>query len=170
MKTTTKGGTMSNWERAISLANRYLRVRVVLHGIPANDMEDIRQNIVLHILKHQKSLSALSKRRLNDSVDRTVARYTKRWRRYRTRYGALELTPIINETRQGEFSEHGFTALRLDVAALLEKLTARQRVICQCLIHDKLPRQIQKMAHCSQSTLTRELDKIRQRFQRFGYC
>ena len=161
---------MSNWERCISLANRYLCVRAVIHGIPENDVEDIRQNIVLHILKHQKSLAALSKRRLNDTVDRTVARYTKRWRRYRTRYGALELTPIINETRQGEFSEHGFTALRLDVAALLEKLTARQRVICQCLIHDKLPRQIQKMAHCSQSTLTRELDKIRQRFQRFGYC
>jgi len=81
-----------------------------------------------------------------------------------------EQTPTVNETRQGEFSENGFATLKLDIATILEKLTARQRVICQCLIHDKLPRQIQKLVQCSQTTLAVELDKIRQRFVTFDYC
>jgi FixJ family two-component response regulator len=78
--------------------------------------------------------------------------------------------PTVNETLQGEFSENGFTTLKLDVATILENLTLRQRVICQHLIHDKMPRQIQKLVQCSQSTLATELDKIRRRFRAFDYC
>ena len=163
---------MLNWEKYISLAKRYLRVQAMINGISPNDVEDIRQNIVLHILKHQKSLAGLSKPQLTDAIDRIVARYTKRWKRYRTRYLSMEdeQTPTVNEVRQGEFSENGFSVFKLDIASILEKMTPRQRAICQCLIHDKMPRQIQRLVQCSQTTLELELDKIRQRFRAFDYC
>ena len=163
---------MQNWEKYTAIANRYLRLHVMINDIPPVDVEDIRQNIVLHILTHQQSMAALSKQQLTDTIDRIVERYTKSWKRYRTRYLPMEdeQTPTVNEIRQGEFNENGYALLKLDVATILEKLTPRQRVICQHLIHDKLPRQIKKLVRCSQTTLELELDKIRQRFRNFDYC
>jgi hypothetical protein len=144
----------------------------MVNGIKPNDVEDIRQNIVLHILKHQKAVATLSPTKLNNFIDQAVAKYAKRWKRYRLRFKPMEddQVPTVNDTRQGELSEYGFTTLKCDVATILEKLTTRQRIICQCLIHDKLPHQIQKMVQCSPSTLTLELDKIRHRFLTFDYC
>ena len=163
---------MQTWEKYTALANRYLRVQTLINDIPPVDVEDIRQNIVLHILTYQQSMAALSKQQLTDFIDRAVEQSTKSWKRYRTRYLPMEdeLMPTVNEIRQGELNENGFATLKLDVAAILEKLTTRQRVICQCLMNDNQPRQIQKMTRCSLSTLTLELDQIRHRFRRFESC
>ena len=163
---------MLNWKKYTALANRYLRLHVLVNDIPPVDVEDIRQNIVLHILKHQKSMAALSKQQLSVFIDRAVAKCTRSWKRYRSRYLPMEdeQTPTVNETRQGELNENGFVTLKLDVAAILEKLTPRQRDICLNLSYDKMPYQIQKQAQCSLTTLELELDKIRQRFRKFDYC
>jgi hypothetical protein len=167
-----KGGAMLNWEKYAVLANRFLRLHVLINDIPRVDIEDIRQNIVLHILKHQKSVAVLSRQQLADFIDQAVEQSTKRWKRYRSRYLSMEdeQTPTVNETRQGEFNENGFVLFKLDVATILAKLTPRQRVICHNLIHDKLPYQIQQQVQCSLTTLELELDKIRRRFRKFDYC
>jgi len=163
---------MSNWERCTDLSEQFLQVQARVHSIPPNDVEDIRQNIVLHILRHQASVTVMSTAELEDFIDRIVSKYTKRWKRYRKKFKSTEddYVPTVNETRQGELSELGLTILKLDVAAILERLTSRQQTICQCLIDDKTPRRIVWIVKCSQATMKTERDKIRQRFQECDYC
>jgi hypothetical protein len=135
-------------------------------------MEDIRQSVFLHILQNRALVVSLPPVELDGFIDRAVGRYGKRWKRYRRRFKPMEdgQVPTVNEIRQGELSEYGFTILRLDIAAILQYLTSRQVAICRHLMAGKVLEQIRKMIRCSQVTLTEELDQIRQLLTAFDYC
>lgn len=163
---------MLNWEKYVSLSKRYLRFQALLHSISPVDVEDIRQNVFLHILRHRASVVAMSAAELENFIDRTVSKCTKRWKRYQVRFRPMEddQTPTVNEMRQGELNELGLAILKLDVAAILDQMTARQQSICQCLIDDKTPRRIMGIVKCSPVTMKTELEQIRRQFFALDYC
>ena len=163
---------MLNWKEYAFLSEKYLRVQERMYFISPEELEDIRQNVFLHILQNRALVVSLPPLALDGFIERAVGRYGKRWNRYCKRFKLMEeeQVPTTNETRQGELSEYGFVILKLDIAGILEYLTSRQVAICRCFMDGKTPRQIQKMVRCSQVTMTSELDQIRQRFLAFDYC
>jgi len=162
---------MLNWEKYFSLAHKYLRLQALIHSISPIDVEDIRQNVFLCILKHRAAIATMSATELEDFFDRTVSKCVKQWKRYRVRFKSMEneQVPTVNEVRQGEFNELGLAIFKLDVATILEKMTSRQQSICRCLIDDKTPRRIMWIVKCSQITMKTELESIRQQFCVFDY-
>jgi DNA-directed RNA polymerase specialized sigma24 family protein len=95
---------------------RLLRVRA--HRISPNDLEDIRQNVFLHIIQNRTLVVSLPPVALDAFIDRSVARYAKHWKRYHKRFKPLEAEhePLVNE---GERNESGLVTLRLDMATVL---------------------------------------------------
>ena len=162
---------MINWEKYADLSDRFLRVQAKVQKISPDDFEDIRQSVFLHILICQVTVAALAQEELEQFIDQLVARYTKRWKRYRKRFKAMEdeQVPTVNETRYGELNESGLVILRLDVAAILQYMTARQVAICHCLMGGQTPRRVQAEIKCSSRAMTTELDQIRQHFLLFDY-
>jgi DNA-binding NarL/FixJ family response regulator len=163
---------MSNWEQYTFISERFLRVQSKVNNISPDDFEDMLQSIFLHLVVYQVSVEALSQEELEKFISQSVARYVKRWKRYRKKFKPLEdeFVPMVNATRNGELNESGFVILQLDIAAILKYLTARQVVICQCLMEGQTPRRIRRVVNCSHATMTKELSQIRQQLILFDYC
>jgi len=124
---------MLNWKEYAFLSEKYLRVQERMYFISPEELEDIRQNVFLHILHNRALVVSLPPVALDGFINRAVGRYGKRWNRYCKRFKLMEeeQVPTTNETRQGELSEYGFVILKLDIAGILEYLTSRQIAICQ---------------------------------------
>ena len=163
---------MLNWANLFPLTNKYLRVEAMIYDISTIDVEDIRQNVFLHILKHRSSVAELATAELKDFIDLAVAKESKRWKRYRLRFKSMEdeQMPTVNETRQGEFGEAGCVNLKLDIEEILQLLTARQIVICRHLMAGATPRRVRRIFKYSPATMTTELDEIRQWLLLFDCC
>ncbi len=158
---------MLDWAILYNLAEKHLRIVAVIQNVPAYDLDDIRQSVFLKILLCRVRVAQMGKEEHDTFIDKCVERYAKRRKRYRLRNRSLEdeLTPTVNEIRQGEIGELGYVAIRIDVSDILQSLTERQRDICRHLMDDKSPRRIQKILKCSQSTMTEEMTGLRQRFE-----
>ncbi len=161
---------MLDWAKLFSLSDKYLLEQELVNGIPPNDLDDIRQNIFVRILKERTRVASLSSKELEKFIDRAVGRYAKRWKRYRNRFKPMEdaMTPVVNDTRTGELREQDYAILKMDMAVIMQSFTPEQRDLCQMLLMNTI-RRSRERGGMSRRVAESELQRIREKFQLAGY-